>query len=120
MCVKIIHQTEEQEFNVSQPLELQIKDAKEILVNYDPYDTKIDHFISEIEKMIENGINCNLDIKFNPNNNLEGFRLERYLEKLKSELNVNKFIKDLSLFHVNADLKLNEISRMCLGKTNEQ
>jgi hypothetical protein len=66
--------------------------------------------------MAKNGISCNADIKVNPNNNLDGLRLERQLEKLKLKLDVNEVVKGLAILHADTDRKLSELSGMCLEK----
>src|ERR1700677_5236594 len=108
MCVKIIG-SQELECDPNEPLELQVSDAKEVIVNYDPIDPKIDYFVEEIERFVKNGISFTADIKFNPNNSLNGIRLERKLEKLKIKLGVNEIVKSLSNSHNYTDKKLCEI-----------
>ena len=119
MCIKIIG-TEEIEFNPKEPLENQILDAKEIIVSYDPIDPKIPSFVGQIEMMVEKGIGCKANIVFNANNYLNGLKLERKLEKLKLKLDVNEVVKGIIKSHAYTDKKLQEMSEMCIGKTNEQ
>lgn len=118
MCIKIIG-TEEQEFNPSQPLEHQAQGATEIIVSYDPLDPKIDSFVNQMERIVKYGISCSADIKVNTNNYLSGIKLERKLEKLKKALDTNELIRRVSAFHYDVDTKLNEISKMCLGESDE-
>lgn len=113
MCVKIIG-SQELEFNPSKSLESQVLGAKEIVINYDPSDSKIDSFITQVEKMIKSGISCNVDFKVLANNSLNGIRLERYLEKLKLKLEVNELAKNITISHYNTDRKLSELSKICL------
>ena len=120
MCIKIIHSGDEQEFNQFEPLEQQTIGAKEVLVNYDPVDPKIDQFVDEMERFCKTGISCEFDIKVNPNNNLDGFKLRRKLQKIKYQLDVNEAIKKLTTIHAETDKKILEIAEMCmLGETNE-
>lgn len=119
MCVKIICTDHEHEFNPSEPLENQIMGAKEIVLNYDPYDLKIGSFVEQIESMVKNGISCKVDIKVNANNLLDGIKLERQLEKLKLKLDINEVTKGLTTFHSDIDRRLGEIQEICLGKMNE-
>lgn len=118
MCIKIIG-NEEQEFNASQPLENQIDGAKQIIVDYDPNDSRIDSFIGQMELMAKNGVNCTADIKININDYLAGTALKRKIEKLKKDMNVNELIKELAKFHYDTNRKLYEIE-MSLGKINER
>lgn len=119
MCVKIISQENIQEFDPSQPLEIQIKDAKEVFVNYTPKDSKIPFFMKELDRLCNNGISCKLSFKFKANNNLEGFRMERQLEKIKQNFEVNEIVKSLVNMYDNTDKKLQEMSNCLLRKVNE-
>lgn len=119
MCIKIIG-NQEQEFDVTAPLENQIIGAKEILVSYDPTDPKIDSFLDQMEEMIQKGIDCKAEIKVKTNNYLNGLKLERAVEKLKRKLNVNEIVKGLSTFHYETNRKLDELSKLCMEKTDER
>lgn len=119
MCVKIIGPENEYEFDPSQPLEEQIKDAKEVFVSYNPKDSKIPSFIRELDKLCINGTSCKLSFKFKANNNLEGFRMERQLEKIRQNFEVNEIVRSLVTMYTNTDKKLEEISNGLLGKVNE-
>src|ERR1700677_4334470 len=120
MCVKIICSDHEHEFDMSAPLEPQLVSAKEVVVSYDPEDPKIDSFVGQIELMVKNGIGCQAEIKVNARDTFSGMKLKKYLGKLKTELDTNEFIKKLSTFHYEADHKLGELSKMCLGETDER
>ena len=119
MCIRIICTDHEHEFSMAEPLEQQIVGAKEIIVNYDPHDPKIDYFVNEVENMIKSGIACDLKISVNTNNCMNSVRLSKKIEKLKMKLDINEVVRKLSLLHSNTDRKLCEISELCLGKTNE-
>lgn len=116
MCIKIICEENIQEFNPGEPLENQVAGAKEILVEYDELDPRIDHFMDGLECMANSGIGCNAEIKVDTKNKLNGIKLERALEKLKTKLEVNEVIKGLAKLHADTDQKLCEISDICLGK----
>jgi hypothetical protein len=118
MCVKIICTDHEHEFNPNEPLELQVMGAKEILVSYDPEDTRIGSFVDQMERIVKSGIDCKFAISVDPKNDLNGLRLSRKLEKLKLNLDINEAVKKLTLFHSETDKKIQEIAEMCLvGKT---
>lgn len=119
MCIKIVSDLEQKEFDPMLPLESQVCNAKQILVSYDPQDIKIPTFVYQIENMVQNGMELKADIKVDPKNNLDGLRLERRLELLKEQLEINEIIKGISSFHATTDKKLCELSAMCLGKVNE-
>lgn len=116
MCITIINEENTQEFNPGEPLEIQMAGAKEIYVDYDELDPKINHFVDGLECMANSGVSCNAEIKVNTNNKLNGIKLERTLEKLKAKLEMNEIIKSLTKLHAEADQKLCEISDICLGK----
>jgi hypothetical protein len=122
MCIKIIRSDDWLEFNPKEPLEKQIVGAKEIVVNYDPKDPLLvntDYLYTQMVKMYKNGISCNVDFRVNANNNLNGIKFERKIEKLKQALDTNEVLKKLTTFHANADKKLAELSEICLRKINE-
>jgi cell fate (sporulation/competence/biofilm development) regulator YlbF (YheA/YmcA/DUF963 family) len=119
MCIKIVYPEYSQEFDIALPLEEQVLDANQIIVDYDPTDPKIPCFVGEVERMVKNGISCNVNIKVDSNNDLDGIRLERKLENLTKKLEVNEVIKRFTKFHAEVDCKLGEISKICLGKMNE-
>lgn len=119
MCVKIISPEVTQEFNPAQLLELQTCGAKEILVNYDPSDNRINCFLNQMERICQNGIDFDVAIKVNPNNHMMGFLLKKKFEKIKHDIDINELAKELTNFHAIADRKLGELSDMCLGKLNE-
>ena len=120
MCIKIICSDHEHEFSISKPLEIQMEGAKEILVSYDPVDPKIDCFVGEMERLCASGISCNVEIKVESNNYLNGIKLERKLENLKRKLSVNEVVKGLTKFHADVDKRLRELQDMCSEKINEQ
>lgn len=122
MCVKILRSGVSSEFNPSEPLEYQAWGAEKIVVNYNPVDPTIgnvDLFIGEMERLCKTGISCNVDIQFNANNNLNGLRIERKLEKLKEKLDINELVKKLVMGHDECQRKLRELSSMCAEKSNE-
>lgn len=120
MCVKIISPKYAQEFNMAEPLCDQIGDASEIVVDFDPADPKVDCFLVQIETMVKRGITCKADIKVNVNNHLSGLRYERRIESLKRKLDINEVIKGVCNMAADADRKLGELSKLCLGNTDER
>jgi hypothetical protein len=119
MCIRIVNEQAELEFDPLKPLEEQIAGAKQILVNYDPADSKIDSFVCQMQRIVKNGIDCRVDIKVSTNNLLKGIVLERQLDKLQLEVYMNEAVKELTKYHSNIDRRLNEMSEMCIGKINE-
>lgn len=119
MCIRIICKDHEHEFNPTEPLENQVIGAHKILINYDPTDLKIPSFEDQIELMVKNGASCKAEIEVNTNNDLDGIRLERRIEKLKLALDVNEAVKKLTLLQADTDRRLSEMSNMCIGKIDE-
>jgi hypothetical protein len=113
MCIKIICSDHEHEFSASNPLEQQLVGAKEVIVSYDPIDPKIESFVNEMQRFCDNGISCDVFISVKSNNHLNGFKLERKIEKLKRKLDFNEVTKKLVKFQAEADRKLKELSEMC-------
>jgi hypothetical protein len=121
MCIKIVEPEKSFEFNPMEPLENQVANAHEILVKYESCEErKINSFVREIERMVLSGISCKAEIKVNANNQIDGMKLERKLEKLKKSLDINELVKRVSTFHRDAECKLSELSEMCLGKIDER
>ena len=119
MCIKIIGE-KTLEFNPYESLENQLLEAKEIFVKYDSSEqNKIDSFIDQMEKLCQSGITCNAEIKVDGNNCLEGFRVERKIDRIKKALDTNEFIKSIARFHATTDSKLSEIQNICLRKLDE-
>lgn len=119
MCIKIIRTENQKELNLLEPLERQVQGADQILVNYDPLDPKVSYFLDEMERLCKFGISCNVEIKVNTNNYLNGIKFERKISKIKKKLDVNEIIKGLTKFHSETDRKLTELSKMFMGKMDE-
>ena len=123
MCIKIICTDHEHEFNPFEPLEHQVVNAKEVVVNYDPADPTLNNiamFVDQMERMYRKGISCTVDIRVNSNNNLNGIKLERKIGNLKAALDTNEAIKLLTKLHADTDRRLLEIAGMCLGEADER
>jgi len=116
MCVKIIRSKEEVEFNPQEPLEQQVRGAKQIVVNYDPEDKRIQSFMEQVERIVRTGVSCQMNICVKPNNTLAGLRVERQFEMFNEELKMNEVVKALVKSHHETDKRLMEMSEMCLGR----
>lgn len=120
MCIKIVHTEKSVEFDPSEPLEFQVAGAREILVSYNPSEKKeIDIFVEQMELIACNGYNFEANIKVSHNDNVNGRKLEKTIEKIQRKLRVNEVIKGLCKLHSKTDSKLCEISAT-LGKINER
>ncbi len=118
MCIRIVRDRDSLKFDMSKPLERQIEGAREIVVNYDPANPKIESFVSGLERMVRSGVGCLAQIRVNANSSSNGLRLERKLESLQKKLLINETVKSLTKFQSDTDNKLCEISRICLGSDN--
>jgi hypothetical protein len=116
MCIKIVRLKDEIEYDSRKPLEDQIKGSKQVIVNYEPSDPSIGHFLNEVERLCKMGVSASLNIKFNHNNNLDGARTSKRMSKLSKDLDLNQFIKMVATLQHAADQKLEEISEFCLKR----
>ena len=116
MCIKIVRSKEEFSYDMSQPLESQIRGSERIVVDYEPSDPAIDKFLDEVERLCKNGITANLNIKFNHNNNLAGAKLKKEMVRLSKDLDINEVIKLMVTAQSEIDRKLEELSSICLDK----
>ncbi len=119
MCIKIVRSHEEVEFNPSELLESQVRGAKQVVIDYDMNDTKIQSFMDQIDRIIKTGVSCQMNIKVQANNSLLGYRLEKKAKKISKELDINEAIKTIVSNHSETDRKLEELSEMCMGRINE-
>lgn len=116
MCIKIVRLKEESEYDMNTPLEDQLRGSRQVVVNYDPLDSSIDHFLDEVERLCKNGITASMNIKFNHNNNLYGARIKNEMVQLSQDLDLNEFIKMMALIQKMADKKLEEMSALCIKR----
>ena len=111
MCVKIKKNNQIIEYDVDQPLELQLCNSEEIIVNYkSSKDFEVDQFLDEIEKVAKSGKIKTSDIKLINNTNLATKRTQKRLEKIQKHFQVNELVSNLALSHYESDRKLSEIS----------
>lgn len=115
MCVKIINASHETKYDASRPLEDQIKNAQQIIVNYEPKDASIDLFLKEIERFIKTGIETNLNIKVIHNNHIFGYKLKNKMKRATNDISLNEIIKLMVLKHSNIDKKLEDMVNVCNG-----
>lgn len=116
MCITIFKSQEEVPYNMNEPLEGQVRGSKKIVIDYEPKDPSIDHFLDEVERLCKNGISANLNIKFNHNNSLNGAKLRKQMDRLTKDLDINELIKIMATTHAETDKKLEEIANHCMGK----
>lgn len=116
MCVRIIWDTHSELFNSSLPIGGQLVNAKEVFIDYHPYNPDIQDFVSKLNNVCDFGFSSKVEINFDSNNYLEGFKVEREIESIKRKIEINSVVKEISKLHSITDKKLNELSNFCLGK----
>jgi len=116
MCVKILYADHEVSYDMNKPLEDQLVDSAEIVVGYDPEDPAIGKFFTEMERVCQTGVSCDVNIKVVHNNHLSGARANRQAKKLNVELEVNNLIKAMVLSHSEVDRKLKNLTKICSGE----
>lgn len=116
MCVRIIGNTYSELFDSSLPIGGQLVDAKEVLIDYNPYNPDIQDFVSKMDIICNFGFSSKVEINFDSNNYLEGLKVEREIESIKRKIEINSVLKEISNLHSITDKKLNELSNFCLGK----
>lgn len=110
MCVKLITNNHEAQYNSSIPLESQIGNYTKIVVNYEPSDENIKTLISELKRISKNGINAKLEIEVNHNNHIFGVKAKKELQKASNDITLNEFIRLAVTGHIIIDQKLQELS----------
>jgi len=117
MCVKIFTSNEELSYDMDAPLEPQLKDATQVVINYEPEDPAIGKFFKEIERCSVEGIQIDVNLKVMHNDHIEGARAQKKATRLSEALDVNSLIKMLTLSYANADKKLEDIDNcLCCEK----
>lgn len=116
MCVKIIRTKETVEFDPAQPLELQAKGAKQVIVDYKHEDSQIVSFMEQFERIAKSGMGFQMNIKFNSNHTLEGYRVDRKIESLHKDLELNDIINQMVALTAHAEKQLFELVGMCERK----
>lgn len=116
MCIKIIRADDEIKYDISKPLEDQIRGSKQIVVDYEPNDPSLDKFLDEIERFCQTGVNRTFNIKVKHNNNVMGAKVKSKMKEYAKDMNLNEVIRSLVNIYSEADKKLEEISTMCVVK----
>lgn len=120
MCIKIVRAKSEVEYDMSIPLEEQIKGSNKIVINYEPKDPSVDKFMSEIERFCKTGISAKLNIQVMHNNHLIGAMIQKRLVGVANDLRVNDLIKLMASAHAASDRRLEELANLCMdGNCNE-
>lgn len=113
MCIKILNFDASLKYDSSVPLEEQLKDAQEVVIDYDPKDPDMDVFLDEMERLAKTGISCNVRLAVSSNRHIAGAKAKRQISRLKKDLDLNEAIKILVNIHSELDKTLESISIFC-------
>lgn len=113
MCIKIISTDSESKYNASIPLEKQINNCSEVLIQYDPKDKDLGKFLSEMERLCSSGISANIKLDVVHNNSVVGMKAKKQLQRITKDLDINEAIKLLTKIHSTTDKTLKELSIFC-------
>jgi len=116
MCITIVKTKNEIPYDITRPIEEQIRGSKQVVINYEPNDPSIEHFLNEVERICQNGIACSLNIKVIHNNYINGARTSKKSKQLEMELRLNDIVKIMSTSFYNNDKKLEELANLCLNR----
>jgi hypothetical protein len=114
MCIKIVTSHDQFEFDPSEPLEYQVKGAREVVIDYSPDDSRIQSFIDQMDRIVKNGVGCQMNIKVNSNNSLKSYQFERQVAEASRNLEVNEAISMLVRNHKDVDKRLENMTQLCL------
>jgi hypothetical protein len=109
MCIKI----DQLKYDTKRPLEDQLRNSEKVVINYDPKDPDMDHFLGEMERLVKTGISCNVSLDIAHNNFLKGAKAKKQIKRLKKDLDLNEAIKLLVNIHSELDKQLEKISSLC-------
>lgn len=121
MCIKLVNAHQEIPYDVSKPLEDQLKGCEQIVVNYEPFDKSVDKFIQEVERFAKTGVDVKLSIKVIHSDNLIGYKTKKKLRQATNDITLNEIIKLMVLSQLETDRKLEDLAKECTGiGCNEQ
>jgi hypothetical protein len=113
MCVKIIKDNLECEYDTGRPFLEQFCGSTQVIVKYKPDDEQIDTFLKEMELCVNSGVNPNLNIKVQYGDSFSGFKTKKEFDKVNTDIKINEVVKLMVLNHLDTDKKLEELSSMC-------
>lgn len=113
MCIKIIKDSSECEYDIEKPFLEQFCGSTEVIVKYRPDDEQIESFLKEMQICVNNGLNPNLNVKVQYGDSFMGFKTKKKLDKTISDIKLNEIVKLMVLSQLDVDKKLEELSSMC-------
>jgi hypothetical protein len=116
MCIRMIKDNIACSYDPSGSLVEQAKNCSEVIVDYEPGDVDVQHFLQEVQTCVANGTNLNLNVKVNYGNYLSGFKTKKELQSALNDISLNEVIKLIALSQHTAERKLEELSMLCAIK----
>jgi hypothetical protein len=113
MCVRLIDDGMVCNYDSSRPLEEQIGNDTQVVINYEPKDPDINTFLVEMERLCKSGISANVKVEIQHNNAIKGIKAKKQLKRLKKDLDLNQAIKLLVNLQRKTDITLEELSNFC-------
>jgi cell fate (sporulation/competence/biofilm development) regulator YlbF (YheA/YmcA/DUF963 family) len=113
MCIKILQCNASLPYDATKPLDEQLKNAKEVVIDYDPKDQDLEHFLQEMERLVKTGVSVNCDVSVDYNSSIRGMRAKKQVKRIKKDLDLNEAIKILVNIHSELDKQLEAISVFC-------
>lgn len=116
MCIRILHDNEEVQYDSSKPLEQQLCGSKSVVVTYDPQDRDIPRFVDEVERLCKTGIKIDARVEVVHNDNLQGAKAKKLMKRLMKDLELNEAIKILVTMQLEMNKKLEKLSTFCTNR----
>lgn len=114
MSIQIIRANQRRKYDTSTPLEEQVENADEVVIDYKPKDSDIEKFLEEMERLCKSGVTCDVSVELVHNNYLRGAKAKKQLERLQKDMKLNEAIKLLVSMYASYDKTLVELSDFCL------
>jgi hypothetical protein len=115
MNVTIVKNNHLFDYDMSQPIEQQLKGSSEVLVNYVEEDEVVHHFLDEVERLSQSAFGYGMKIKVFHNDSINGAKAKKLMSEVSKNLSVNDIIQMMTNIHKETDDKLTEIAKMCSG-----
>jgi hypothetical protein len=116
MCVKLVKNNIEVEYNCDKPLMDQVYGVSEIVVNYRTNDKEIKTFLKEMQKCVSTGVNPKVKVRVEYNDFLNGYKTKKKIAKAMNDIALNEVIKLVALMQHSIDKSLEELSLTCLNR----
>jgi hypothetical protein len=111
MCVNIIKSDEILSYKPELSFEEQIRDSQEVVIDCNIDCPKVAKFLDEVENICRNGKTLPITLY---TTDITRLNLFSKTKRLNNELLLNDIVGQLALIHKNTDVKLKELSDICL------